>query len=187
MAKFGSRSGRNAWQSQEPVSTQVKNADRPLEELYAHIPDKIPEVNVSSSDAIEQTVNMLLLTEGAKRPPESDVLHVKVSSSRWQAVADSLINERKERMAWGNGAKAATGSAKKNAQAGESHRHHQETPSAEEAESAENRFSRFMKNEKWMGKKGLVFSGAAVVIGAMLVGINRMLAPRDEREIEVVR
>lgn len=59
--------------------------------------------------------------------------------------------------------------------------------SAEEAETAQGRFSRFIRNEKWVGKKGLVFVGTAVVLGTAMISINRLLARRDEREIEVVR
>lgn len=45
---------------------------------------------------------------------------------------------------------------------------------------SEGAFARFMREEKWMGKKGLAVAGAAVVMGAVIYGATRMFGQRGE-------
>ncbi len=55
-----------------------------------------------------------------------------------------------------------------------------ETSIAEEAKTAKNWMSRFMQEEKWMGKKGLAFGGAAVALGAVAYGAKKYLNSRHQ-------
>ena len=52
------------------------------------------------------------------------------------------------------------------------------------AAKSEGAFARFMKNEKWLGKKGLALAGVAVAIGAVVYGANKLFGKKPT-EIDV--
>lgn len=58
-------------------------------------------------------------------------------------------------------------------------------PIKPQAASEVSAFTKFWQNEKWTGKKGLAVAGATVAVGAIIYGVNKLLAKKkqpDERQ-----
>jgi hypothetical protein len=58
----------------------------------------------------------------------------------------------------------------------------EESLSRSGAKGFRERVSRFMKDEKWLGKKGLAIGGTAVALGAVVYGVHKATSRETEAE-----